>query len=98
MNADAENCGHPFCDRMVMSFQGGVYLMAAYSKTPGGLGASGVTTDASGTLIDGTETGCFGIGIAAAVGNRTTGGSNKISAIIRGIQSSGVLEVRVLLM
>jgi len=32
LNADSEYCGHPFCDKMVLSFQGGVYAMNAYSK------------------------------------------------------------------
>jgi hypothetical protein len=96
MNADAEYCGHPFCDRMVMSFQGGMYFMPAYSKTPGGLAASGVTTDESGSFED-EALGCFWRGLAAVVA-RAPGGSKKIPSLIKSIRSSELLKVRVLLM
>jgi hypothetical protein len=94
MNSDAEQCGHPFCDRMVMSFQGGVYVTHAYSKTPGGLAASGVTTDASGIHnISGVdvENGCFDY-----TNTVEKSGGSRVSAIVRRVHAAGLLTVCVL--
>ena len=87
MNSDAEHCGHPFCDRMVMSFQGGVYVTHAYSKTGGGLAASGVTTDVSGGEDVGY--GCFDY--TYDIPDQT--GGSKVAAIVRRTRASGLLKV-----
>lgn len=55
LNGGAEKCGQPFCDSMVLSFQGGAYAMEAYVK--------GDPYDREPTHDDAAPYGCFGYNV-----------------------------------
>ena len=75
--ADAATCGHPFCDRMILSFQGGVFAMIAYAKA----GAQPPQYD----VDDPDWQGCFPTG--TIVDN-----TRKAGALEKAVRSTGLLQ------
>jgi len=81
LNADSESCGHPFCDKMVLSFQGGVYLMPAYAK--------GTPVPPTYDIADPIWAGCFSLNEFNLTG---PGAERKAGSLRRALAKTNILE------